>query len=40
MQVNKIGTKVAIYWIAWAFVTEKLANHAMTDKIFQKGLRM
>jgi hypothetical protein len=40
MQANKIGVKVAIYWIAWAFVVEKLANYAMTDKIFQKGLKM
>jgi len=40
MQVNKIGIKVSLYWIAWAFVVEKLGNFAMTDKIFQKGLRM
>jgi hypothetical protein len=40
MQANKIGTKLSLFWIAWAFVVEKLGNFAMTDKIFQKGIRM
>ena len=40
MQANKIGTKVALFWIAWAFVAEKLKNFGLTDKIFQKGIKM
>lgn len=40
MQVNKIGVKLSLFWIAWAFVVEKLGNFSMTDKIFQKGLKM
>jgi hypothetical protein len=40
MQANKIGTKVVVFWLAWAFVVEKLGNYSMTDKIFQKGIRM
>jgi hypothetical protein len=40
MQANKIGTKLSLFWIAWAFVVEKLGNYAMTDKVFQKGIRM
>jgi hypothetical protein len=36
MQVNKIGEKVALFWIAWAFVAEKAGNNKLTDQIFQK----
>jgi hypothetical protein len=38
MQSNKIGTKLSIFWIAWAFVAEKLENFKLTDQIFQKGI--
>ena len=39
MQSNKIGEKVALFWIAWAFVAEKGENFKLTDQIFQKGLK-
>ena len=39
MQSNKIGEKVSLFWIAWAFVAEKLENFKLTDQIFQKGLK-
>lgn len=39
MQSNKIGEKVALFWIAWAFITEKHENYNLTDQIFQKGMR-
>ena len=38
MQSNKIGEKVSLFWIAWAFITEKAENFTLTDQIFQKGL--
>jgi uncharacterized membrane-anchored protein YhcB (DUF1043 family) len=37
MHSNKIGEKVALFWIAWAWVTEKAENFKLTDQIFQKG---
>jgi len=39
MQSNKIGERVALFWIAWAFVAEKAENFKLTDQIFQKGLQ-
>jgi hypothetical protein len=39
MNANKIGDKVALYWIAWAFVAEKNDNFKLADQIFQKGIR-
>ena len=30
------GEKVALFWIAWAFVAEKVGNFKLTDQIFQK----
>jgi hypothetical protein len=39
MNSNKIGDKLALYWIAWAFVAEKAENFKLTDDIFQKGIR-
>jgi hypothetical protein len=39
MQSNKIGERVALFWIAWAFITEKAENFRMTDQIFQKAIR-
>jgi hypothetical protein len=40
MQVNKIGVKLSLFWIAWAFVAEKVGNFSLADKIFQKGIRL
>lgn len=37
MQTNKIGEKVALFWVAWAYVAEKALNYKLTDQIFQKG---
>ena len=31
-----LGEKVALFWIAWAFVAEKVENFKLTDQIFQK----
>ena len=39
MNSNKIGDKISLFWIAWAFVAEKNDNFKLTDQIFQKGLR-
>jgi len=39
MQSNKIGERVALFWVAWAFVAEKAENFKLTDQIFQKGIR-
>ena len=39
MQANKIGEKVSLFWVAWAFVAEKTENFKLTDQIFQKGIR-
>lgn len=35
---QNIGTAVAIFWAAWAFVAEKEQDYAFADKIFNKGL--
>eukprot|EP01034_Spumella_vulgaris_P025879 gene25879-32385_t len=35
----KRGERVALFWIAWAFITEKAENFRMTDQIFQKAIR-
>lgn len=37
MQNNKIGERVALFWIAWAYVAEKALNYKLADQIFQKG---
>ena len=39
MQSNKIGEKIALFWIAWAFVAEKFDNFKLADQIFQKAIR-
>ena len=31
-----LGEKVALFWIAWAFIAEKVLNFKLTDQIFQK----
>lgn len=39
MQANKIGEKVALFWIAWAFVAEKADKFDVTEKIFKKAIK-
>jgi hypothetical protein len=39
MQSNKIGEKVALFWIAWAFVAEKAEKYDVTEQIFRKGIK-
>ena len=39
MQSNKIGEKVSLFWIAWAFVAERANNFKLTDQIFSKGIK-
>lgn len=39
MYNNKIGCKVALFWLAWAFVAEKNGNLKLADQIYNKGLR-
>jgi hypothetical protein len=34
----KVGTKVALFWVAWAWVAEKAQDFQFTEKIFQKAL--
>jgi hypothetical protein len=36
MHKNKIGTGLALFWVAWAWVAEKQSNFALADKIFTK----
>jgi hypothetical protein len=39
MNVNEIGTKLALYWIAWAFYLEKNSNFKAADKVYLNGIR-
>jgi hypothetical protein len=39
MYTNKIGERLALFWIAWAYVAERDGNHKAADQIFQKGVR-
>ena len=39
MASNKIGEKTSLFWIAWAFVAEKMENFPLADQIFQKGMK-
>ena len=39
MQTNKIGEKVALFWVAWAFVAEKAEKYDVTEQIFRKGIK-
>lgn len=36
---SRIGSEVAIFWIAWAYVAEKEGNFPFAEKIFEKGIR-
>lgn len=38
MHKNKIGVKVALFWAAWAFVSEKAGQDNFADKLFVKGI--
>ena len=38
MSKSKVGTKIAIFWVAWAWVTETAQDFAFTEKIFQKAI--
>ena len=35
----KVGTKVSLFWVAWAWVAEKAGDFQFTEKIFQKALK-
>lgn len=35
---QKIGTKVAVFWIAWAFLAEKKEYYSFAETVFQKGI--
>lgn len=39
MQTNKIGEKVALFWVAWAFVAEKAEKYDVTEQIFRKAIK-
>lgn len=39
MNSNKIGEKVALFWISWGFVAEKAENFKLADQIYQKGIK-
>lgn len=39
MQTNKIGEKVSLFWVAWAFVAEKAEKYDVTEQIFRKGIK-
>ncbi len=38
MSKIKVGTLTALFWVAWAWVTEKAEDFQFTEKIFQKAL--
>ena len=38
MSKTKVGTLTALFWVAWAWVTEKSSDFQFTEKIFQKSL--
>lgn len=35
---RQVGFKTALYWVAWAWVSEKAGDYAFADKIFKKAL--
>eukprot|EP01031_Cornospumella_fuschlensis_P026135 gene26135-31558_t len=39
MYTNKIGERLSLFYVAWAFVAEKDANMKAADTIFQKGIK-
>lgn len=36
---HKIGSKVALFWIAWAWIAETRADYAFAEKVFTKGIQ-
>jgi hypothetical protein len=38
MHKSKIGVKVPLFWVAWAFVAEKNGQDNFADKLFVKGI--
>ena len=37
---NHVGTRVALFWVAWAFVAEKKGDFKFVDKLFAKGIQL
>ena len=35
---HKVGTSVALFWTAWAWVAEQKADYAFAEKLFLKGI--
>ena len=40
MNALKVGNKVALFWVAWAWLAEKRGDFSFCEKIFQKALRV
>ena len=40
MNTERVGEKLALFWIAWAYVAEKAQNYKLADQIFSKGTCM
>lgn len=40
MNSLKVGNKVALFWVAWAWLAEKRGDYSFCEKIFQKALRV
>ena len=36
---QRVGTKTALFWIAWAWVAEKAGDFPFAEKVFLKGLK-
>eukprot|EP00588_Corethron_pennatum_P023706 CAMPEP_0194316520 /NCGR_PEP_ID=MMETSP0171-20130528/13316_1 /TAXON_ID=218684 /ORGANISM="Corethron pennatum, Strain L29A3" /LENGTH=1492 /DNA_ID=CAMNT_0039072789 /DNA_START=93 /DNA_END=4568 /DNA_ORIENTATION=- len=34
---HRVGTKTTLFWIAWAWVAEKVKDFSFADKVFSKG---
>jgi hypothetical protein len=37
---RRIGTGLALFWCAWAFVAEKAGNFSLADRLYTKGLEV
>ena len=35
---HKVGTKVALFWTAWAWIAEQKADYSFAEKLFVKGI--
>ncbi len=38
MYTNKIGEDLALFYMAWAYVTERAGNFSFTENIYTKGI--